>query len=129
MRWDFEGDGKQFVSDGTTMWVYSKTDHQVIRYKDFGSQSTSADAILQSLDKLGVLFDVTLEDGEGVVLGLSPKDEASKAQVKSIRLTLSDGLDLRQVAVTDAYEGVTTLSFETVTLGAVSYTHLRAHET
>jgi len=117
MRWDFEGDGKQFISDGTTMWVYSKNDNQVIRYTDFGSQSSSADAILQSMDKLGELFDVTLLEGEGVVLGLVPKDEASKAQVKSIRLGLSSELDLREVVVTDAYDGVTTLSFETVTLG------------
>jgi outer membrane lipoprotein carrier protein len=109
MRWDFEGDGKQFISDGTTMWVYSKNDNQVIRYTDFGSQSASADAILQSLDKLGELFDVEL--------GLTPKDEASKAQVKSIRLALTDELELREVAVTDAYDGVTTLRFETVTLG------------
>jgi len=117
MRWDFEGDGKQFISDGTTMWVYSQKENQVIRYADFASQSASADAILQSLDKLGALFDVTLEEGDGVVLGLLPKDEASKAQVKNIRLSLDDDLELKEVVVTDAYEGVTTLSFETVTLG------------
>ncbi len=117
MRWEFEGEGKLFVSDGTTMWIYSKNDNQVIRYTDFASQSASADALLQSLDKLGELFEVTVLDGDGVVLGLVPKDEAAKAQVKGIRLSLSDALDLQEVQVTDAYDGVTTLSFETVTLG------------
>lgn len=117
MRWDFTGDGKQFISNGKMMWVYSKADKQVIRYTDFGSQSASADAILQSLDKLGELFEVTVLDGEGVRLGLVPKDEASAAQVKRITLQLSDALDLQQVEVLDAYEGVTTLRFESVKLG------------
>jgi outer membrane lipoprotein carrier protein len=117
MRWDFDGDGKQFVSNGKTMWVYSANDKQVVRYTDFGSQAASTDAILQSLDKLGELFDVTRLQGEGVVLGLVPKDSAGAAQVKRIELALSDGLDLRRVQVTDAYDGVTTLTFNKVELG------------
>ena len=35
---------------------------------------------------------------------LLPKDEASKAQVKNIWLTLSDDLEQKEVVVTDAYD-------------------------
>ena len=117
MRWDFDGEGKQFITDGATMWIYSKADNQVIRYTDFGSQAASADALLQSLDRLGELFDVSLLEGPGVRLGLVPKDAASAAQVKKIVLSLSDDMGLQEVEVIDAYDGNTRLRFDEVELG------------
>ncbi len=123
MRWDFAGDGKQFITDGETMWIYSPADKQVIRYADFGAgQAMAADSLLQSLDKLEELFEVELlaSGDEGHRLGLSPRDEASKAQVKEVVLTLAPDLTVRQVEITDAYDGVTTLSFTELTLGGTA---------
>ena len=118
MRWDFDGAAaKQFVTDGTTMWIWSQADNQVIRYRDFGGQSSSADALLQSLDTLGELFVVELLDGPGERLGLTPKDPAAAAQVKRIVLSLGDDLGLKEVEVTDAYDGQTRLVFQSVELG------------
>jgi len=120
MRWDFEGDGKQFITDGQTMWIYSAADKQVIVYNDFGAAGGSAaDALLQSLDQLDVLFDVKLlaSTAEGHRLALAPLDEAAKAQVKRIELTLDAELTVDAVEVTDAYDGITTLDFTDVSLG------------
>jgi outer membrane lipoprotein carrier protein len=121
MRWDFEGDGKQFITDGQTMWIYSPADKQVIRYRDFGgSPSDPTNALLQSLDKLEEHFEVTVLGGDanGYELALVPRDEAAKAQVKQVTLSLDGELLLRGVKVLDAYDGVTTLTFESVQLGA-----------
>lgn len=119
MRWSFDGDGKQFITDGATMWIYAPADKQVIRYEDFGGQGSAPDQLLQSLDKLGELFDVeVLESGdEGHALSLMPLDEAARAQVKAVKLWLDGDLVVKKVEVTDAYDGVTTLGFSSVTLG------------
>ena len=120
MRWDFEGEGKQFITDGETMWIYSSADKQVIVYKDFGAAGgMAADALLQSLDKLEVLFDVKLlsSGADGHRFELAPLDEAAKAQVKRIELRLDAALQVDAVQVTDAFDGITTLDFSEVQLG------------
>jgi outer membrane lipoprotein carrier protein len=116
MRWDFSGDGKRFVTDGQTMWIYDPNAKQVIRYNDFTAASATADSLLQSLDKLSTLFEITEVETPGAdhVLDLKPKDEG---QVKALRLTLDEGLTVKQVVVTDLFDSVTELTFGTVTLG------------
>jgi len=120
MRWEFAGDGKQFITDGSTMWIYSAADNQVIVYDDFGAAGgLAADQLLQSLDKLETLFEVDLlsSGDHGHRLALAPLDEASKQQVKRIELVLDQELAVDKVEVTDAYDGVTTLDFSEVTTG------------
>ncbi len=60
MRWEFTtGVEKQFVTDGRTMWVFTRSENQAIRYDDVSS-SGAADSLLQSLDKLDEMFEIQL---------------------------------------------------------------------
>lgn len=119
MRWRFEGDGKQFVTDGTTMWIYNPADKQVIRYDDFGAQASAADSLLQSLHKVGELFEVkVLAAQAGHRLELVPKQEDAKTSVKNVVLQLDPELVVQQVVITDPFDSVTELSFSDVVLGA-----------
>lgn len=119
MRWQFKADGKQFLTDGSTMWVYTPADKQVIRYEDVSSSSSGADALLQSLDKLSELFDVKLvsEDATAKVLMLGPKGE--NQPFKSIQLTLDGDLVVKKVVITDSFDSVTELAFQAVKLNAI----------
>lgn len=115
MRWDFEGDGRQFITDGSTMWIYNPADKQVLRYADFSQAAATADALLQSLDKLSELFDVELQSSDpGPVLGLKPKRE--EGQVKQMQLTLTPELVVSKVEIEDAFGGTTLLAFADVEL-------------
>ncbi len=118
MRWDFTSGGKkQFVSDGNTMWVYTADANQVIRYDNVG-ESSQADALLQSLDRLDEVFKVDLVDDQnapGHVLSLQPKKQG---QVKGLRLELDGGLLMKRVVITDQYDNVTELRFSDVKLNA-----------
>lgn len=119
MRWEFtSGEGKQFITDGQTMWIYTKADNQVIRYADITGASSSADNLLQSLDKLGEVFNVTLdpkvpEDGN-VALVLVPRE--AEAQVKKLRLVLSDSYVVQHLTVVDGFDNTTELTFNSVKL-------------
>jgi len=117
MRWDFQGDEKTFVTDGTTMWIYTKADNQVIRYNDFASTASTADSLLQSLDQLSRLFAVELVSSGPTVLALTPTDASAASQVKGLQLTLNAELEVSAVSVTDAFDGVTELVFEALELG------------
>lgn len=113
MRWNFTGDGKQFVTDGSTMWIYMPRDKQVLKYADFSS--SMADALLQ-LDRIGDLFEVTEQAAEGAhVLELKPRGEA---QFKHVLLTLDEAYVVQRVQITDPYDSVTDLVFADVQLGA-----------
>jgi outer membrane lipoprotein carrier protein len=115
MRWDFAGYGRQFITDGSTMWIYNPADKQVLRYSDFSTAAATADALLQSLDKLSELFDVELRGTEpGPVLGLRPKGEQS--QVKELQLSLTAELLVSKVQIVDGFGGITELAFENVEL-------------
>ncbi len=117
MRWEFTESGKQFVTDGNTMWVYSKEDNQAIRFDDVSAQADAAQSLLQSLDRLDELFLVEAlpAAAETHALDLRPRTEG---QVKRIRLILDRQLLLKHVTITDAFDGVTELEFSAVNLGA-----------
>lgn len=115
MRWMFSGDGKQFVTDGKTMWIYNAPDNQVIRYNDVASQAGSAQTLLTSLDKIGDLFVISeLPDDLGHTLKLQPKE--GDAQFKQVELHLSSELVVEKVVITDPFDTVTELVFNQVTL-------------
>jgi outer membrane lipoprotein carrier protein len=117
MRWEF-ADGRKFVSDGSTMWIYNPDDKQVIRIKDFGAQAATADAVLQSMHKLRELFDVTVvsTSATGHELALAPK-AGQDAQFKKLGLKLDSKLMFDEVRITDPFDTVTTIDFETIEAG------------
>lgn len=118
MRWEFTGGEKLFVTNGATMWVYSKEDNQVIQYDDLGQASSTADALLQSLDNLDDLFSVKLVDDHGAAghtLDLTPKGEGEQ-QFKSMTLSLDGELRVSRVVIVDPFDNVTDLAFNKVVL-------------
>jgi outer membrane lipoprotein carrier protein len=117
MRWDFTGDGRIFVSDGTTMWIYTPAAKQALKYP---YTPTGANGLLQSLDRVGELFDVTAPDPQpahGVLVDLAPKQ--ADGQVSKIRLTLSSDLSLQQLDLVDPTGAATSLVFSAVKLDAI----------
>lgn len=120
MRWTFEGEGgKEFVTDGSTMWIYSKADNQVLKYQDVSAMTSQADNLLQSLDKIDDLFVVKpVDDGDAAIhtLALTPKD--GEAQFKALQLVLDQDYLLRGVTMTDTFDNVTELAFTEVDLKA-----------
>jgi outer membrane lipoprotein-sorting protein len=118
MRWEFE-DKREYVSDGSTMWIYTPADKQVIRIKDFGAQAATADAVLQSMHKLRELFDVTVISSDpkiGHELLLAPK-AGQDAQFKTLGLKLDPKLVFDEVRITDPFDTVTVMDFTSVELG------------
>ena len=117
MRWSFAV-GKQFVTDGDTMWIYNPEEKQVLRFRDFSAQSSTADQLLQSLHKVGDLFEIELlEAASGHKLALTPKEESAKAQVKQVVLSLDANYVLQHLVIVDAFDSVTELTFSNVKLG------------
>lgn len=120
MRWTFEGDGgKEFVTDGDTMWIYTKAENQVLKYEDVSSMKSQADSLLQSLDKLNELFEVSVvDDGDEAIhtLALAPRE--GESQFKSLQLVLDGEYVIQGVTMTDPFDNVTELAFSEVELGA-----------
>lgn len=117
MRWDFE-DGKQYVTDGATMWIKNPAEKQVMQMTDIGAATSSADSLLQSLDKVSEIFVVeVLEDTASTKrLKLVPKQGSDT--LKEIELALDGDLVLQKVGILDAFESRTELTFQGVKLGA-----------
>lgn len=117
MRWDFD-DGKQYVTDGSTMWIKNPAEKQVIKMSDVSAAASSADSLLQSLDKVSELFTVqVLEDTEKRKrLKLTPKGD--NEAVKEIELALDGDLVLDEVGILDAFDQRTTFDFDGVKLGS-----------
>ena len=119
MLWEFSSTGKKFVTNGSTMWIYVKKENQVIRYKDVSATGSTADSLLQSLDKLESLFEVKIvpAPGPGRVLSLLPKN--GDISFKRVRLTLDADNVIKEVVIVDAVNTVTTLQFSAVELNKV----------
>lgn len=117
MRWEF-ADGRQYVCDGETMWIYTPADKSVLKIHGMGAQAATADAVLQSLHQLRTLFDVTdvKSTATSHALTLAPKTPQD-AQFKRMVLVVDSKLVISQVKVTDVFDSVTTLDFSAVKLG------------
>jgi outer membrane lipoprotein carrier protein len=118
MRWVF-GDGREFVCDGKTMWIYNPADKQVLKLRDVGEQAATANAVLSSMHQLKELFDVTVVSSDpktGHTLSLTAK-AGQEQQFKKLHLKLDPQLRMAEVRLTDAFDAVTTMTFTDVTLG------------
>lgn len=119
VRWESGPDGKVYVCDGSTLWLYDPAEKQVMRMKGIGEQASSSFAVLQSLDKLGELFDVRISGGDAATgwdLTLLPKSE-DDAQFKKVVIELDPALLLDVVRITDPFGTVTTIDLADVKLG------------
>jgi outer membrane lipoprotein carrier protein len=123
MRWEFIApDKKLFVTDGSTMWIWSPGDNQVIVYKDFSASGTDVTGLLSDLNKLNELFEVELVPDEGgdraYVLDLTPKS-AEAGNFKQLRISFTRRkLLVDRVLLTDQFDNVTDLTFTGVKLDA-----------
>jgi outer membrane lipoprotein-sorting protein len=119
MHWVFVGDGREFICDGKTLWIWAPKDKQVLRFKDAGKEVSAAQAVLQSLHRVGELFQaevVSSDPMKGHVLGLTPRP-GDPPLFSKLTITLDPGYGLRQVEVLDAQGTRTTLVFSNVVLG------------
>jgi outer membrane lipoprotein-sorting protein len=109
MHWFFEADNKHYINDGSVMWVVLAGDKQAFRYPS-GDTSGSPESLLNSLDNMTLLFDVTVTyHGENHTdLMLKPKTEGGFVQVE---IRIAPDLSVSRVVVTDAIETRTELSF------------------
>jgi outer membrane lipoprotein carrier protein len=119
MRWEFEGEGKQFVTNGQTMWIYNAAEKQVIRYTDLSSQSANVDSILQSLERLDEVYTITTEvaEGAGHALSMIPKETGD---FKRIVMHLDENLVLTRLVLTDSFDSITDLRLSDVDLDAIA---------
>lgn len=119
MRWDFsQPEASSFVTDGTTMWVYSASTNQVI-VSPVANGAGGMTQLLDDLNQLDELFIVTIVDGVGdaskksFVLDLVPK--TSNANFKKLRLTLEKKKYLPEtVVLTDSFDNQVELTFSQV---------------
>jgi outer membrane lipoprotein carrier protein len=117
MRWRFTtGEESQFVTDGDTLWIYTKADNQYMVITDTAQATGTANTFLTSLDSLDEVFQVTLvSHDDGPTLDLVPRKEG---MYKKIRLALTADLVLERVVFTDVYDNVTDIAFRDVSLDA-----------
>ena len=114
MRWDFDvPDDKLFVTDGSTMWVYTPAEKQVFITEELGSGDGNLDQLLDNLDHLDEYFLVEMGSGApagSVSLQLKPK--GSSGQFKRLDLVLArQGYALQKLVIVDAFDNQTELSF------------------
>ncbi len=118
VRWEFDGD-RVFITDGTTLWIWSPRDQQVLRFTDAAEELTAALQVLQSLHRVRELFAVTVVSSDattGTVLSLAPKP-GDPVYFEKLVLTLDPALSLKQVDMTDPQGTHTNLVFSGVVLG------------
>jgi len=122
IKWDSGPGGKQIVCDGSTLWYYDPGEKQVVRMKNVGEQAASTYAVLQSMDKLGELFDVKLISGDvahGFELSLTPK-AGQDSQFKKVVVDVDSKGMLDVVKVTDPFDTLTTIDFTDLKLGGTA---------
>lgn len=109
------------VSDGSTQWVYSAPQKQLVVQKVLGTSSSgSVDRLIDDLGQLGDLFDVVLLPPSTPpkpthVLILKPKTPNGVKQIELI--VKKQSYLLQDLTITDANDAVTRMGFTGVVLG------------
>ena len=117
MKWVFtQPAGKEFVTNGETMWVWSAPENQVIVSKGMAAGGQGMSQLLDDLNRLGDLFDVSLLDNKAkpnsVFLSLKPKQDAGFQSLK-LRLTKKN-YSVQEVVMIDAFGNEVQLIFNAV---------------
>jgi outer membrane lipoprotein carrier protein len=121
MRWDFTSpNSKLFVTDGSTMWIWSPADNQVIVYKDLSQAAPGVAGLLSDLNGIDEKFQVQVIDGttdpnaRSYTIELRPREQAG---FKVLRLSVSKKkYVVERVVITDQFDNITDLSFSQVKL-------------
>jgi len=113
MRWAFEGGAREFVSDGSTMWMYSKADNQVLKYPGAGASLTS---MLSSFDSIHEQFGVRLVEKTDAqtVLELTPKTDGG---VKKVTIYLGPDSVVKKLVLVDPFDTVTEVDLVNLQVG------------
>lgn len=115
MRWELsDGAPQVIVADGTTLWLYQPTEHQVLKAPfDAAFRSTTPISFLTGVGRIAQDFEVRLdgEGQEGLYLMLTPR--TASAEVGHLRLAVTrDTYDIRGAEVNDPLGNVSRLRFE-----------------
>jgi chaperone LolA len=118
-KYRIEGDEQTIVTDGTTVWTYTRSTAQVVidNYKD-DPHSLTPDNLLVNIPKqyqAAILDETKGQGGEVVVLKLIPTDE--HAQVKWMKAWIhKDDWLMHRVQVEDLGENLTTYTLTAIHL-------------
>jgi chaperone LolA len=115
MRWDF-ADGKQYLSDGSRMWITTPAEKQVLEMSDVAASAGQADTLLQSLDKVSELFDVELLEETDTVKRVKLTPKGGSDMLKEVVLALDGDYVVQSVGIVDAFGSKTELAFKDVKL-------------
>ncbi|HXQ23727.1 MAG TPA: outer membrane lipoprotein carrier protein LolA [Candidatus Acidoferrales bacterium] len=115
MRWELsDGAPQVIVADGTTLWLYQPTEHQVLKAPfDAAFRSATPISFLTGVGRIAQDFEVRLdgEDQDGLYLMLTPR--SASAEVGRLRLAVTrDTYDIRGAEVNDPLGNVSRLRFE-----------------
>lgn len=121
MRWDFtQPEARLFVTDGSTMWVYSPSEKQVFVTEDLGADNGGVEQLLSTLENLEEFFNVALINAPTVgerrvhVLELTPRTPGA---FKRLRIELTRGkYELERLIIVDAYDNETEMTFTNLKL-------------
>ena len=121
MRWEFDDQTPQvIVADGTTVWIYQPTEHQVIKAPfDSAFRSSAPLSFLTGVGRIAEDFDVSLDaasvanGGAEPLLHLSLVPRHDAAAVGTLRLAVvgADG-EIRGAEVADPMGNVSRLRFD-----------------
>lgn len=118
MHWSFGEGERLFVTNGSTMWIYTKSNNQVIQYNGFTPAAGGAESLLSSLDTLDELYNVALVSSAPTVMTLTPKGDSK--QFKSVTLTLDSDLVVDDILIVDAFDNTTEIDFTGMTLNGAA---------
>lgn len=115
MRWDF-ADGKQYLSNGSKMWITNPAEKQVLEMSDIAASANSADSLLQSLDKVSEIFTVEMLEETATLKRMKLTPKGGSEMLKEVELSLDGDLVVQAVGILDAFGSKTQLAFTEVKL-------------
>ncbi len=118
-RWDFDPDGRAWVSNGAEMAIWDPVARSVMRTAAPNLASTPALALLSSLDRLDEVFAVQVvsDAADGIQLKLTPP--RADGLVASVKLLAETSGAVRSVTIFDAMGNSTEVSLSGISLAAV----------
>lgn len=118
-RWDFDPDGRAWVSNGTELAIWDPAARLVMRGTAPDLASTPALALLSSLDRLDEVFlvQVVSDAADGIQLKLTPP--RADGLVASVKLLAETNGVVKSVTIVDAMGNSTEVVLTGISLAAV----------